>query len=155
MLDDIQFYVEAVMLQCLSSDQVGQKELFRLLSLLKHVGLAIEEVDIDLIEDAFYGLNCVINEHCGKVPLEPLCQPVDVMDLAKDKVNCPICLEDYVSKEDEDRQEEKPVQLLCEHIFGKRCLYKHFLENRLSCPFFNYRFNSDKYLPEPMDFESP
>ena len=41
------------------------------------------------------------------------------MDLVKDERDYHVCMEEYVSRKEEDREEEKPCKLPCGHVLGK------------------------------------
>jgi hypothetical protein len=159
-LSDMQDYVEAVMLQRITSAPKSQAELFRLLRLMKNLGRVLEQAYVEGIEEAFFAFNAAIDPYDGSVPgiefpWRTLCTPVDVMDLDRDGRGCPVCMETFVAKEDEDRVEEKPVELPCGHVFGKRCLARHFVEMRVSCPLCNKLFDPDNYQAEIEDVVSP
>jgi hypothetical protein len=159
-LGDVQDYVEAVMLQRITSASESQAELFRLMRLMKNLGRVLEQAHVDGIEEAFFVFNTALDQHVGCIPgiefpWRALCMPVDVIDLDRDERECPVCMESFVAKEDEDREEEKPVELPCGHVFGKRCLARHFVQMRVSCPLCNKLFDPDNYLAEIEDVVSP
>ncbi|KAH7078475.1 hypothetical protein FB567DRAFT_136730 [Paraphoma chrysanthemicola] len=52
--------------------------------------------------------------------------------LAAEKKQCPICLEDYFSSPD-DCQRATPVKMGCEHMFCRECIETH-LSSSIACP---------------------
>ena len=150
LLVDIYDYIESVVLRRLGPDPAGQQQLFRAFRLLTRIASCIEEASIEFVEDSFFALASTLRKYSveiqGQVHWPVLCMPINVMHLPKDKRECGICWESYVSKDDEDREEEEPVELPCEHVWGKRCIEKHFEAGSISCPLCQRKLDPNQYL---------
>lgn len=149
LLVDIYDYMESVVLRRFGLDPASQRQMFAF-RLLTRIALCIEEVSIEFVEDSFFALKSILAKYSVEIPGQAhwpvLCTPINVMHLPKDKRECGICFESYVSKDDEDREEEEPVELPCEHVWGKRCIEKHFEAGSVSCPLCQRKLDSNQYL---------
>jgi hypothetical protein len=156
---DIYDYLESVILRRFGPDPASQRQMFRAFRLLTRIALCIEELSIDFVEDSFFALHSTLQRYSveipGKVHWPVLCMPINVMHLPKDKRECGICLESYVSKDDEDREEEEPVELPCEHVWGQRCIEKHFEAGSLSCPLCQRDLDPHQYLIDSEPIGTP
>ncbi|PMD28006.1 hypothetical protein NA56DRAFT_697034 [Hyaloscypha hepaticicola] len=159
LLIDIYDYMESVVLRRFGPDPASQQQMFRAFRLLARIALCIEEASIEFVEDGFFALNSVLGKYLveisGQVHWPVLCTPINVMHLPKDKRECGICFESYVSKDDEDREEEEPVELPCEHVWGKRCIEKHFEAGSVSCPLCQRNLDPDQYLIDSEPIGTP
>jgi hypothetical protein len=156
---DIYDYMETVILRRLGPDPASQQQMFRAFRLLTRIALCIEEVSIDFVEDSFFALNGTLQKYsveiAGQIHWPVLCMPVNVMHLPKGKRECGICFESYVSKDDEDREEEEPVELPCEHVWGKRCIEKHFEAGSVNCPLCQRNLDPDQFFIDPEHIGTP
>jgi hypothetical protein len=159
LLVDIYDYMESVVLRRFGPDPASQQQMFRAFRLLTRIALCIEESSIEFVEDSFFALNSILGKYSVEIPGQVhwpvLCTPINVMHLPKDKRECDICLESYVSKDDEDREEEEPVELPCEHVWGKRCIEKHFEAGSVSCPLCQRNLDPDQYLIDSEPIGTP
>jgi hypothetical protein len=159
LLIDISDYMESVVLRRFGPDPASQQQMFRAFRLLTRIALCIEEASIEFVEDSFFALNSVLGKYLVEIPGQVhwpvLCTPINVMHLPKDKRECGICFESYVSKDDEDREEEEPVELPCEHVWGKRCIEKHFEAGSVSCPLCQRNLDPDQYLIDSEPIGTP
>lgn len=163
-LDSVECFLERVLIVKVGADAKAKQNLTRWLRVHNAVCNSIERAFIDNMEDTFFAFECALEENDARISAlasrkyPPLCRVVDVMDLAKDDRECPICLDKYIAGEDEDRIEEKPVKLVCDHVFGKRCLATLIATSEgpnLVCPFCRKEYRRDKFLLDPIEAVSP
>jgi len=85
---------------------------------LMHLHRSIERAEMDFLEDEFL-VEINLHRQRRSLPIPELFAQVDVMDLVKDERDYHVCMEEYVSRKEEDREEEKPCKLPCGHVLGK------------------------------------
>jgi uncharacterized CHY-type Zn-finger protein len=119
-----------------------------------HLHRSIERAEMDFLEDEFLA-EANLHRQRISLPIPELFAQVDVVDLAKDERECHVCMEEYVSRNEKDREEEKPCKLSCGHVLGRVCAEKAFAELGMKCPFCRTVFNPRNYVVEPVEVASP
>ncbi|KAE9379939.1 hypothetical protein N431DRAFT_521752 [Stipitochalara longipes BDJ] len=166
LLLDVHEYVEVVLLRRPGNEPIDVRHEMKnkWMRLLKTVGRVLECADIELLEDGFFGMQCVLDAHSAVIegtpsPWRTLCAPVDVLDLEKGKRDCGLCYWGLASEKEGDsldRVEEKPVKLPCGHVYGSnKCIHTHFGYNGATCPTCRAGFLPANYCFDREDVVTP